>query len=442
MINKYLTLKDLEEQETLTKEILKQLSPKKDSFIVTEGELHKRPVSNFIDLMDWTQKNFSVFLNDKNNLEKFVNNRIIINGQFFLFCKERGISIECLYKDAVISWKTDSNFEKYFVQGIFLIKSNDMEFIHAALFHKGNGYEDEVSFFVILSHNNYDQYIKLRNSFDEWVQSRDRSNLLIKVVDGDDIPYTKENTWDDLYLPNKIKTEIKVMVENFLSSKEFYVQNKIPWKRGLLLHGHPGCGKTLIIRTIISEYNFKPITVTSDANSEVMREAFNYAQEQSPSLLYFEDLDSLLEKRVDISTFLNLMDGISTRNGIFVIATANEVHKLRANITSRPSRFDRKFEIPLPTNEMAYSYLCKFFGKTFNEAKYKELAKLSEKHKFSYAYLKELYISTMFEALSNGRKKPITKDIDVIMKLLIKDKNLLGANNINTDIYFDAGLGD
>ena len=85
------------------------------------------------------------------------------------------------------------------------------------------------------------------------------------------------------------------------------------------------------------------------ANDEAVREAFSYAEEQSPALLYFEDLDSLLEKNVDISSFLNLMDGISAKNGLLVIATANDVKKLKSNITDRPSRFDRKFEITLPT---------------------------------------------------------------------------------------------
>lgn len=395
-----------------------------------------RPKSHFIDLMNWVLKSSKQDLKDKHNLNKFVHNRIIIDGQFMQFCKENSITVECIYKDSIISWKTEREYEKFFVQGVFVIRGQDLEFVHAALFHKGCNWEDEVSFFVIVSEANYDAYIKIRNQFDRWVQERDRDNLHIRVVAGDDIPYTKEHTWEDLFLPEKIKSDIKGLVENFLSSKDFYVKNKIPWKRGMLLYGNAGCGKTSLIRTIISVYNFKPVTIVAEASDEDIREAFYYAQEQSPSLLYFEDLDSLLDKRADISSFLNLMDGISTQNGLLVIATANEIKKLKKNITDRPSRFDRKFEIPLPTQEMAYIYLNRWFGKLITAAKCKELAKYAEQNYFSYAYLKELYISAMFEALSHNRKSPTASDISSALTSLIKDKNILNSDAVKTDKYF------
>ena len=187
----------------------------------------------------------------------------------------------------------------------------------------------------------------------------------------------------------------------------------------------------------MSIYNFKPVTIVPDANSDAVREAFAYAQEQSPSLLYFEDLDSLLERGVDISSFLNLMDGISTQNGLLIIATANDVKKLKANITNRPSRFDRKFEIPLPTQEMAYIYLKRWFGNLINTSKCRELSKYAEKYEFSYAYLKELYLSAMFEALAHNRKVPTSKDIDNALNCLLKDKNILNNDRVvNTDKYF------
>jgi SpoVK/Ycf46/Vps4 family AAA+-type ATPase len=210
----------------------------------------------------------------------------------------------------------------------------------------------------------------------------------------------------------------------------------MPWKRGVLLYGKPGNGKTSIIRTIMSMYNFKPVTILPGANDDAIREAFSYAEDQSPSLLYFEDLDSILEKN-DISSFLNLMDGIAAKNGLLVVATANEVKKLKSSITDRPSRFDRKFEIPLPNQEMAYIYLKRWFGNIISTKKCRELSKYSEKCEFSYAYLKDLYISSMFEALSHNRKTPTEKDIDVALVRLIKEKNLLNNNkSISTDKYF------
>lgn len=162
---------------------------------------------------------------------------------------------------------------------------------------------------------------------------------------------------------------------------------------------------------------------------------FLYAEEQSPSLLYFEDLDSMLEKN-DISSFLNLMDGISAKNGLLVIATANEIKKLKSSITDRPSRFDRKFEIPLPNHEMAYSYLKRWFGNLISVKKCREISKYSEKHQFSYAYLKDIYISSMFEAIAHNRKIPTEKDIDNALSRLVKEKNVLGGKSISMDKYF------
>ncbi len=426
----YLTSEDIENQEHLSLERL--ISLEHNPHYPTKP----RPAANFIDLMDWTLEQYDSALKDKTHLNKYVHNRIIIDGQFLHFCEERKVTVECLYKDSIISWKTDHNKEKFFAQGVFLIKTKELEFLHAALFHKGNQNEDEISFFVICSEKNYNSYIKFRNEFDEWVVERDRSNLHIRVIEGEDLPYSKDHTWDDLFLPENIKNDIKGLVENFLASKDFYLQNRIPWKRGILLYGKPGNGKTSIIRTIMSAYNFKPVTIVAGANDESVREAFSYAEEQSPALLYFEDLDSLLEKNVDISSFLNLMDGISAKNGLLVLATANNVKKLQSNITDRPSRFDRKFEIPLPNSEMAYIYLKRWFGNLITVKKCRELAKYATKCEFSYAYLKELYVSSMFEALGHNRKLPTEKDVQNALTDLIKDKNLLNNGAINMDKYF------
>jgi SpoVK/Ycf46/Vps4 family AAA+-type ATPase len=396
-----------------------------------------RPSANYIDLMDWTLKTYGAALQDQFNINKFVHNRIIIDGQFLRFCQENNITVECLYKDSIISWKTDHEYEKFFVQGVFLIKSENTEFLHAALYHKGTSNDDEISFFIIVSEANFENYRNLRNKYDLWVQERDRSNLHICVVGGDDLPYSNECSWDDLFLPENMKKELKGLVEWFLVSKDFYAKNKIPWKMGFLLHGYPGCGKSLIIKTLISNYNFKPVTIVSEAGTEAVTEAFSYAEKQSPSLLYFEDLDSILDRNIEISSFLNLMDGISSKNGLLVIATANDIRRLKPSITDRPSRFDRKFEIPLPDQELAYTYLKKWFDNLINPRKCRDLAKCSEKYEFSYAYLKELYISSMFEALSNNRKAPIEKDITTSLNRLIKDKSILNNDKtINTDKYF------
>lgn len=424
-----LSLSELEKQESLTLSRIKSLTPSRDI-----EPSYDRPTANFIDLMDWVVSQFSDQLSKNSNLQKLVHNRIIIDGQFLTFCEENNIKVTCIHKDSTVSWLSETGQEKFFMQGVFLVQQGDCEFLHSALFHKGNNNEDEVSFFNVVDVTSYEKYITLRNKFDAWVRARDRGSLHIRVVDGDDLPYTKDHSWEDLFLPSNIKKDIRNLVESFLASKSFYESKNIPWKRGFLMYGEPGNGKTSLIRTIISNYDFKPVTIIPEANNEMVREAFAYAEEQSPSLLYFEDLDSLFEKGVDISTFLNLMDGISTKSGILVVATANNIKKLKSSITNRPSRFDRKFEIPLPNMEMSVAYLKKWFGSSITDAKIKQLADAAIKSQFSYAYLKDLYISSMYEAIAHNRKVPTAKDIDNALKSLLRDKNILNSG-INTDNY-------
>jgi SpoVK/Ycf46/Vps4 family AAA+-type ATPase len=304
----------------------------------------------------------------------------------------------------------------------------------ATLFHKGHENEDEISFFVICSESNYESYIKLRNDFEDWCQERDRDDLHVKVVDGNDIPYSRSYSWNDLFLPKDLKEDLRNTVEVFLSSRDFYESHGLPWKRGLLLYGEPGCGKSSIIKTIMSNYNFKPVTIGPSTEPSTLRDAFSYAEEQSPSLLYFEDLDSLLQK-VDVSEFLNLMDGISTKNGLLVIATANDISRFKTNITDRPSRFDRKIKVPSPDFSMSLSYIKKMFGPSLTIEKVRSLAKIVSSHSFSYAYIKELYISSMFEAISNSRKRPTEKDIYNALDKVMKDKNITKSGKVTMNKY-------
>jgi AAA+ superfamily predicted ATPase len=421
-----------EAQESLSLARFKKLESNRKEITLNSS----RPLASFIELMEWTETNFSCHLKDKNSLTKLVNNRIIVDGAFLHYCEINNVSIKTLYQDSIVSWETDYGFEKFFVQGVFLISGLGVEFISAALYHKGNQNEDEISFFIIVSSQNYENYIKFRNDFDKWLTLRDRSNLHIRVIGDEDALYTRDHCWEDIFLPETIKNEIQVLVESFLKSQQFYTENKIPWKRGILLYGEPGNGKTSIIKTIISSYNFKPVTIVSNANDEAIRAAFSYAEEQSPSLLYFEDLDGLLERNINPSSFLNLMDGISAKNGLLIIATANDIGKLKTNITDRPSRFDRKFKIPLPDAKMSSLYLKYWFGNLLSIKKINELSKLSVQYGFSYAYLKELYISSMFEALSNNRKILTEKDVMKALDKLMKDKNIFkSGKSINIDRY-------
>lgn len=416
--NHYLTEEQVDLQEHLSINRLALLEP---TFLF--DSIKDRPKQNLIELMHWVK---NVFNNGKGN--PWIHNKIVIDGAFLEFAEQSKVKIECLYRDSIASWRSDNLNEHFMAQGVFKIFYKKMSFLHCALFHKGNQNEDEVSFFVIMEDKDYSKYIELRNMFDEWLTDRDRNNLEIHVVGAESIPYEKDTSWDDLFLPDGMKKQIRGTVEGFLASKEFYASKRIPWKRGILFFGSPGSGKTTTIKTIISTYDFKPVTVMTgqQTNDEVITEAFEYAQEQEPALLYFEDLDTLLGNgNVSLSHFLNLMDGVNSRNGILVIATANDLSRLGGAmdaVLDRPSRFDRKWEFPLPTEDLAIKYLKKWYGNTISVKNLNFIVKNAVEKKFSYAYLKELYITSAYYALSEGRKDPNLSDIKQALEQLLNDK--------------------
>lgn len=393
-----------------------------------------RPDSGLTGVSRWVKNKFDIFLKDKVNLNVFLHDTISVSSEFFAYCEDYGIKITALYKDSIMSWRSDQDLEGFFVQGVFLIESDELEFICSSLFYKGYKYEDKIGFFSVVSEKNYNNYIKLRNDFEFWSKSRERNNLLVKVIDGTDISYSNEYLWEDLFLPKETKNDIKNTVESFLSSKSFYIENNLPWKRGVILHGSQGCGKTSIIKTIISNYNFKPVTISANGDINSIRNAFAYAEEHGPSLLYFEDLDYLLQ-RVDVSDFLNCIDGISSKNGLFVIATTNDLSKLKPNIIDRPSRFDMKIHVPLPNKSMCLSFLKKMFGNSIKIERLNYLTTFAINNKFSYAYIKEIYISCMYEAISNKRNNLTDKDIYNALDKIIVDKNILKSGKISTDKY-------
>lgn len=399
-----------------------------------DSNLKERPEFSFYQLSNFIREYYKMD-------SLIISSEIIMDENFSVFAKENNLTINCLHQDAILVWSNNinsSNDNGFVIQGVFEVFENSNsknKFLLCSLFHKGNQFDDEVSNFLLLNNNQFDWYSSLLDKYSQWMKSKDRANSFVRVIEGEDFSYDKSCSWEDLFLDEVSKKEIKNTIENFLNSKDFYLSNKIPWKRGMLLYGPPGNGKSSIIKTIMANYDFKPITIIPEADNNMMRDAFSYAEEQSPSLLYFEDLDSLLERNLDVSLFLNLMDGISAKNGIFVIATANDIKKLKTSITDRPSRFDRKYNIKLPDFDMSLSYLKKWFGTMISLNEIKTVCKQTVASNFSYAYLKELYISSMFEAISKNRKKPTMKDIDTALKRLIKDKNLLNKT-IDTERYF------
>lgn len=157
---------------------------------------------------------------------------------------------------------------------------------------------------------------------------------------------------------------IRELVELPLRFPEVFERLGIDPPKGVLLHGPPGCGKTLIARAIAHETDARFFSVNGPeiihkfyGESEAhLRKIFEDASKQGPSIIFIDEIDAIapqrekvtgdVEKRV-VAQLLALMDGLNRRKNLIVIAATNIPNALDPALR-RPGRFDREIAIPVP----------------------------------------------------------------------------------------------
>ncbi|MBS1702179.1 MAG: ATP-binding protein [Armatimonadetes bacterium] len=225
---------------------------------------------------------------------------------------------------------------------------------------------------------------------------------------------------EDLVLQDDLSRQIETDIQLFIEQAETYRKYRIPWKRGYILLGPPGNGKTHMIKALINRFKLPCLYVRSLTSQHLspqrcVANAFARAREISPCLMVFEDLDTLLDE-TNRSFFLNELDGFASNDGIIAIASCNFPEKLDVAILDRPSRFDRKFHFELPELKERRQYFEVIMTRFDAELHLDEagLDKASEAtHGYSFAYLKELYVSSAVRWISLDRKQPI---LDIILE--------------------------
>ena len=248
-------------------------------------------------------------------------------------------------------------------------------------------------------------------ALDGYGQSKKKDDARhILVVNGEDIALTPVS-WDSIFLPPGFVDAIRRNVTMFFESGKRYRELGVPYRRGLLFTGPPGCGKTLTLKALAYHTPAKFITVlgNSGVDDSDIQHALDAAGRCSPAVVLFEDLDKLMEARkVSLSHFLNLLDGLKVLSGVLVIATCNEPEKLDPALLHRPSRFDRIWKFSLPAVEQRLALLHKHGSTYFSESVLRDVAERS--NGFSMTYVQEVIVNALLESAHNG-KSPSDPDL-------------------------------
>ena len=154
--------------------------------------------------------------------------------------------------------------------------------------------------------------------------------------------------------------------ESFFEREAWFRENKLPFRRGYLLHGPPGNGKSTAIRAMLTSRGLTAYTMRlfdeREGDSD-LDSLFDLAVNNRPSIVLLEDLDRAFPKtgetksRISLQALLNALDGVGTGEGIIVVATANEPTILDPAILRRPGRFDRVVHFPTPSAALRQQYL-------------------------------------------------------------------------------------
>jgi SpoVK/Ycf46/Vps4 family AAA+-type ATPase len=233
----------------------------------------------------------------------------------------------------------------------------------------------------------------------------------------------QNSQYDNLILEGDLAETIREDVQNWINAKELYGEHNLPWKRGLILVGPPGNGKTHFIKATLNHFGLNTLYVRNfseghEEDEDAIQSIFARARKCAPCLLILEDLDSLVTSG-NRSYFLNELDGFARNDGICMIASANDPGKLDPALVSRPSRFDRRYVFGLPAPKERARYVRMMVEKlTPQNANLDFDAVAAETKDFSFAYLKELVLSSLMAWLSGGQKKPFAEVISSTAAIL------------------------
>jgi SpoVK/Ycf46/Vps4 family AAA+-type ATPase len=210
--------------------------------------------------------------------------------------------------------------------------------------------------------------------------------------------YFKKQTtnFDELLLlPDSTSEKIVNEIELFWTKEKEFKMMDILWKRGIMLHGPPGSGKSVTVQLICQKINKKNgigIYVDDPYIAAKGLKILRNIEPTRPILVIFEDIDSMIDNFGE-AEILSVLDGECQVNNAVFIATTNYLEKLDDRIKNRPSRFDIVKFIGYPSEASRRMFIKEKNDRLNNSENEKELDKwVIETKNLSIAHIKELII--------------------------------------------------
>ncbi|TXT65023.1 MAG: Cell division cycle protein 48 [Promethearchaeota archaeon] len=253
-------------------------------------------------------------------------------------------------------------------------------------------------------------------------------------------------TYEDIGGLEEEIQKIREMIELPIRHPELFKRIGIDPPKGVLLHGPPGTGKTLLARAVAYETDANFTTISGPEimskfygqSEENLRKIFDEAKENSPAIIFIDELDSIAPKRAEVTgeverrvvaQLLSLMDGLEGRGEVIVIGATNRVNDVDSALR-RPGRFDREIEIGVPDTEGRHEILM-IHTRGMPLDKKVELREIAERtHGFVGADIealaKEAAMLAIREILPN---LDLEKEIppEILAEIRIKNKNFQDA---------------
>ncbi len=170
-------------------------------------------------------------------------------------------------------------------------------------------------------------------------------------------------TYEDIGGLDEELEQVREMIELPLSEPGLFQRLGVEPPSGVLLYGPPGTGKTLIARAVANEVEANFVTISGPEimskykgeSEEQLRQTFEAAREDAPSIIFFDEIDSIAGTRNDdgdaenriVGQLLTLMDGLDARGEVIVIGATNRVDSIDPALR-RGGRFDREIQIGVP----------------------------------------------------------------------------------------------